>query len=91
MTALISMLKNGKDDFFALLTKRMSEKGDFPAFSESVQHLDELMHDEDKNIAAITSAILSDFTLTQKVIRLANSAMYSGMGGERSQRLPRQQ
>jgi len=82
MTALISMLKNGKDDFFALLTKRMSEKGDFPAFSESVQHLDELMHDEDKNIAAITSAILSDFTLTQKVIRLANSAMYSGMGGE---------
>ncbi len=82
MTALISMLENGKDDFFALLTKRMGEKGDFPAFSESVQHLDELMHDEDKNIAAIASVILSDFTLTQKVIRLANSAMYSGMGGE---------
>ncbi|AEJ02726.1 putative signal transduction protein [Nitrosomonas sp. Is79A3] len=82
MTALISMLENGKDDFFALLTKRMGEKGDFPAFSESVQHLDELMHDEDINIAAIASVILSDFTLTQKVIRLANSAMYSGMGGE---------
>ncbi len=82
MTALISMLENGKDDFFALLTKRMGEKGDFPAFSESVQHLDELMHDEDKNIAAIASVILRDFTLTQKVIRLANSAMYSGMGGE---------
>lgn len=82
MTALISMLENGKEDFFALLTKRMGEKGDFPAFSESVQHLDELMHDEDKNIAAIASVILRDFTLTQKVIRLANSAMYSGMGGE---------
>lgn len=60
----------------------MAEKGDFPAFSQSVQHLDELMQDENKNIAAIASAILSDFTLTQKVIRLANSAMYSGMGGE---------
>ena len=82
MTALISTLRNGKDDFFALLMKRMGEKGDFPAFSESVQHLDELMHDEDKNISAIASVILSDFTLTQKVIRLANSAMYSGMGGE---------
>lgn len=82
MTALISMLENGKEDFFALLTKRMGEKGDFPAFSESVQHLDELMYDEDKNIAAIASVILRDFTLTQKVIRLANSAMYSGMGGE---------
>ena len=82
MTELISMPKNDKDNFFALLMKRMAEKGDFPAFSESVQHLDELMRDEDKNIAAIASAILSDFTLTQKVIRLANSAMYSGMGGE---------
>lgn len=82
MTVSISMPKNDKDNFFALLTKRMGEKGDFPAFSESVQHLDELMQDEDKNIAAIVSAILSDFTLTQKVIRLANSAMYSGMGGE---------
>ena len=82
MTELISMHKNAKDDFFVLLTKRMAEKGDFPAFSQSVQHLDELMQDENKNIAAIASAILSDFTLTQKVIRLANSAMYSGMGGE---------
>lgn len=82
MTVLISMPKNDKNDFFTLLKKRMGEKGDFPAFSESVQQLDDLMQNEDKNVAAIASAILSDFTLTQKVIRLANSAMYSGMGGE---------
>ena len=81
MTTLISTFKNGKM-ISLLLTKRMSEKGDFPALSKSVQHLDELMHDEDNNISDITSAILNDFTLTQKVIRLANSAMYSGMGGE---------
>jgi len=82
MTTLISTFKNGKADFFALLAKRMSEKGDFPALSKSVRHLDELMNDENNNIANVASAILSDFTLTQKVIRLANSAMYSGMGGE---------
>ena len=76
------VLANGKEQFFALLAKRMSEKGSFPAFSESVQHLDELMHDENKNIADITRVILNDFTLTQKVIRLANSVMYSGIGGE---------
>lgn len=40
------------------------------------------MHDENKNIADIARVILNDFTLTQKVIRLANSVMYSGMGGE---------
>jgi HD-like signal output (HDOD) protein len=82
MTVTAPQLENSKDQFLALLTKRMSEKGDFPAFAKSVQHLDELMHDQNKNIADIARVILNDFTLTQKVIRLANSAMYSGMGGE---------
>ena len=82
MTVSASELVNSKDQFLALLTKRMSEKGDFPAFAKSVQQLDELMHDQNKNIADIARVILNDFTLTQKVIRLANSAMYSGMGGE---------
>jgi len=82
MTVSSPALENSKDQFFALLTKRMSEQGDFPAFAKSVQHLDELMHDQNKNIADIARVILNDFTLTQKVIRLANSVMYSGMGGE---------
>lgn len=82
MSTLISTFKNGKADFFALLAKRMGEKGDFPALSKSAQHLDESMHDEKNNISDITGAILSDFTLTQKVIRLANSAMYSSLGGD---------
>ncbi len=81
MTTLISTLADGKAGFFALLTQRMNEKGDFPALSKSVQHLEELMRDEEKNITNIANAILSDFTLTQKVIRLANSETYSKIGG----------
>ena len=80
MKTLISTLKNGKTDFFALLSKRMDEKGDFPAFSRSVQLLEESIHSDTRNITDITSAILNDFALTQKVIKLANSAMYSAMG-----------
>lgn len=79
---LISTLNRGKPEFFELLWKRLGEKGDFPSLSKSVQDLAEAMHDEDNSIADITGTILSDFTLTQKVIRLANSAMYSGIGGE---------
>ncbi|MBI3902153.1 MAG: HDOD domain-containing protein [Nitrosomonadales bacterium] len=82
MTTLISTLENGRDDFFALLLKRMSEQGDFPSLSRSVHTLAEEMHDENNSMADITGAILSDFSLTQKVIRLANSSMYAGMGGE---------
>ncbi len=81
MTTLISTLKNGKAGFFALLAERMNEKGDFPALSRSVQHLEALMRDEEKNIAQIANVILSDFTLTQKVIRLANSDLYSKTNG----------
>lgn len=81
-TNLISRLGKGRSEFFDLLWKRMSEKGDFPALSGAVQEIVEAMHDEDHNASELTSAILSDFALTQKVIRLANSAMYSSLGGE---------
>jgi len=82
MTTLISTLKNGKAGFFALLRKRMEEKGDFPALSKSVQNFSETARDENTSVADITGTILSDFALTQKVIRLANSAMYASIGGE---------
>ena len=60
----------------------MEEKGDFPALSKSVRNFCKMAQDENFNVADITGIILSDFALTQKVIRLANSAMYSSIGGE---------
>lgn len=81
-TSLIARLEKGRGGFFDLLWARMSEKGDFPALSVAVHELVEAMDDEDHNASELTSAILSDFALTQKVIRLANSAMYSALGGE---------
>lgn len=82
MPTLISTLQNGKDGFFVLLRKRMEEKGDFPALSKSVQNFSETTQNEDIGLTEITGTILSDFALTQKVIRLANSAMYASIGGE---------
>lgn len=82
MTTLIDSLEGGKDEFFTMLWKRMGELGDFPSLSKTVHHLAETMQDEEKTITDVTTAILSDFSLTQKVIRLANSAMYAGIGGE---------
>ena len=79
---LISTLERGVPEFFELLWKRIGEKGDFPSLSKSVHTLAESMQEESHSIADITGIILSDFTLTQKVIRLANSAMYSSIGGE---------
>lgn len=77
MANLISTLKNGKAGFFELLAKRISEKGDFPTLSKSYQYFEELLQSEEANNKNISDAILSDFTLTQKIIRLANSEMYA--------------
>ncbi len=84
MKSLIATLPEGREGFFALLKKRMSVKGDFPSLAKVVHDLAGMMQNEDKSITEITGAILSDFALTQKVIRLSNSPMYAGMGGEKS-------
>ncbi|WP_240648406.1 HDOD domain-containing protein [Pararobbsia silviterrae] len=49
--------------------------------SQSVQAAVSAMDTRDFDFTALVNVILSDFALTQKVIRLANSAMYSAFGG----------
>lgn len=69
-----------KEATLALLWQRMSEKGDFPSLQRSVSGIVSAMESEDTSTADLASSILSDFALTQKVIRLANSAMYAPFG-----------
>ncbi|PXW24854.1 HDOD domain-containing protein [Paraburkholderia caballeronis] len=63
------------------LWMRMSERGDFPILSESVRSAIAAMSHEDCDFAALVQLVLADFALTQKVLRLANSAMYRAFGG----------
>lgn len=65
----------------ALLAQRIAEKGDFPAVSSSLSSIVSSMRSEDADDSQLTDLVLSDFALTQKVLRLANSAMYSSFGG----------
>lgn len=68
----------------ALLDKlwaQMSERGDFPLLSESLRTTMAAMKHDDLDITALVRVVLSDFALTQKVLRLANSAMYMAFGG----------
>lgn len=71
-----------KQQIFRTLWSRMAERGDFPALQYSVRNIVQAMQEEGATTAELTSAVLSDFTLTQKVIRLANSEMYAPFGGD---------
>ncbi|MGF6596817.1 HD-like signal output (HDOD) protein [Paraburkholderia sp. GAS448] len=63
------------------LWSRMSERGDFPMLSQSLRTTMAAMTNDDLDFSALVQVVLSDFALTQKVLRLANSAMYMAFGG----------
>lgn len=63
-----------------LLLTRVRQRGDLPGFSKVVSAIVGAMHGEDDREFSMTRTVLSDPTLTQRVLRLANSAMYSAFG-----------
>jgi HD-like signal output (HDOD) protein len=60
--------------------RRMSGSGGFPALAQSVTEIVQALDACAQDDAALTRAILSDLSLTQKVLKLANSAMYAPIG-----------
>jgi len=70
-----------KDALIEKLWARMSERGEFPMLSNALRTTISAMKSDDYDFTALVQVVLSDFTLTQKVIRLANSAMYMAFGG----------
>ncbi|HTH45738.1 MAG TPA: HDOD domain-containing protein, partial [Oxalicibacterium sp.] len=68
------------DKTLDLLWTRVRQRGDMPGFSKVVSAIVGAMHGEDDREFNMTKTVLSDPTLTQRVLRLANSAMYAAFG-----------
>ncbi|MCF8210594.1 MAG: HDOD domain-containing protein, partial [Rhodoferax sp.] len=62
------------------LLRRMRHKSDFPALSESVVRIQTMATSETESVNSVTNEILKDVALTNKLLRLVNSAHY-GRGG----------
>lgn len=63
------------------LLRRMRHKSDFPALSESVSAINKITASEKESISQLSGVILRDFALTNKILRLVNSAFYRQAGG----------
>ncbi len=63
-----------------LLWSRVRQRGDLPGFSKVVGAIIGAMRGDDDREFNMTKTVLSDPALTQRVLRLANSAMYSVFG-----------
>lgn len=63
------------------LLRRMRHKSDFPALSDSVVRIQRVANSENESLASLSSEILKDVALTNKLLRLVNTAHFSTAGG----------
>jgi serine/threonine protein kinase len=63
------------------LLRRMRHKSDFPALSDAIGRIQRLTQSEHESLANLSNEILKDVALTQKLLRLVNTAAYRYTGG----------
>lgn len=65
------------------LLRRMRRKQDFPTMSRTLLDINRLTgRDSSASADKLANVILRDYALTSKLLKLVNSAYYSGIGGE---------
>ena len=62
------------------LLRRMRHKSDFPALSDSVSAINKMTSSDKESIDTLSTTILKDFALTNKILRMVNSAHYRQAG-----------
>ncbi len=70
------------DVTLAYLLRRMRSKSDFPALSASVARVQALSEAETDSLQALCDEILKDVALTQKLLRVVNTAHYRRAGSD---------
>jgi serine/threonine protein kinase len=70
----------GNSSTLEFLLRRMRHKSDFPALSESVVRIQSMATSETESVNSVTNEILKDVALTNKLLRLVNSAHYARGG-----------
>lgn len=70
-----------KQSTLDFLMRRMRHKADFPALSDSVVAINKVTGSDKDSVHKLSSTILKDYGLTNKILRLVNSAFYRTSGG----------
>jgi serine/threonine protein kinase len=69
---------NGTLDF---LLRRMRHKSDFPALSNSIGAIQRVASSENERLSSLSGEILKDVALTNKLLRMVNTASFQHAGG----------
>jgi HD-like signal output (HDOD) protein len=70
-----------REALLARLSDKMSRSADFPAVRESIRTIQSVARSETAHLRVFTDQILTDVSVTNKLLRLINTAFYSTVGG----------
>ncbi len=71
----------GRNSTLEFLLRRMRHKSDFPALTDSVGRIQRITSSENESLGSLAGEILKDVALTNKLLRLVNSAHFRTAGG----------
>jgi serine/threonine protein kinase len=72
---------SGNSATLDFLLRRMRHKSDFPALSDSVARIQRVASSENESLSSLSGEILKDVALTNKLLRMVNTAHFSSAGG----------
>lgn len=72
--------EGARQEILRFIQQRIKRKGDFPAVSQYVSEVVRAARSPDSSAQSIAQSILKDVSLTNKVLRVANSAFYQTHG-----------
>lgn len=75
-------LADGQASAVEFLLRRMEMTSDFPGLSASISRINHISGEGNQSVRELASAILKDFALTNKLLRLVNSASYGQFRGK---------
>ncbi|WP_280150462.1 serine/threonine protein kinase [Piscinibacter sp. XHJ-5] len=71
----------GNSGTLEFLLRRMKHRSDFPSMSDSVGRIQRVANSENESLGSLSNEILKDVALTNKLLRMVNSASYRHAGG----------
>jgi serine/threonine protein kinase len=71
----------GNSGTLDFLLRRMRHKSDFPAMSDSVARIQRVASSEHESLGSLSNEILKDVALTNKLLRMVNTAHFTHAGG----------
>ncbi|HEX5364987.1 MAG TPA: HDOD domain-containing protein [Gallionella sp.] len=74
-------LNESRSATMEFLLQRMRSKQDFPAMSGVISEINKIVSSEEESSSRLASVILQDLALTNKLLRLVNTASFSRFGG----------